>query len=536
MIQFDPLISWNWAWLIAVLICAILGFQFLWIFKSELNGFRKTVKLTLNTLFCLLLISYIFQPVWSSDKDEEAILVHSTKVARGKVRFWKDSLEVRNSMPIDKYQGTGNPVYLLGDDFSESELLKISGKEIQWITDLEYGSIVFLEWKGILREGENQVVKGKIESSDSLEVLLAQQGEVASKTFTDPHTGTFSLEFPVSVLGRNSLELKVGDNTLGHVNFYSRAAQPIHYSLLVSFPAAETRTLSRFLINSGEKVSGQVEISKNSVVQSGSSKSDSLQFLIIDPGQLSKKSIQQAVDDGTSILVLNLEDATRDIQAINKTFGTNFKINRTTDEERREIASGIEASPFAFENAIAQKTHFDNAFAVQQSGNSKVGVSMLGSTFPIKLAGDSLLYKEIWEKILGALLPEESIAVELDQPSFKGLQSEVRVIKELFKESFITIDSDSILFQQSLVNPFSKTGNFLNNKPGWVELGDSLEFYSYTPDEWPSIHGAKFRADFLKSRSLAEHNSISDKVRISDWIWYGLFLMLLTLIWLEPKV
>ncbi len=536
MIQLEPLISWNWAWLIAILICAILGFQLLWILKSDLNGSRKAVKIALNTLLCLLLISYILQPVWSSDRDEEAILIYSPKAPKEKARFWKDSLEIRRSMPIAKYQGTGNPVYLLGDDFSESELLKFGGKEIQWIADFEDRSISFLEWKGVLRKGENQVVKGKIEGSDSLEVLLTQYGEVVTKTFTDPHTGTFSLEFPANILGRNRLEMRVGDNLLGHLNFYSRPAQPLHYSLLVSFPGAETSTLTRFLTNSGEKVSGQVEISKNTVVQSGSSKSDSLQFLIIDPAQVSKKSIQQAVENGASVLVINLEDATSDIPAVNKALGTNFKVKRTTDEERREIEPGIETSPFAFENSMAQKTYFDNAFAVQQAGNSKVGVSMLGSTFPIKLAGDSLLYKEIWEKILGALLPEESVVIELEQPIFRGLHSEVHIIKDQFEEKSIDIDSDSIYFQQSLVNPFSKTGNFINLDSGWITLGDSLEFYTYTPEEWPDLYAAKFRADFLKSRPLVESNSIPDKGRISDWLWYGLFLMLLTLIWLEPKV
>ncbi|MCE7057291.1 hypothetical protein LZF95_21600 [Algoriphagus sp. AGSA1] len=536
MIQLEPLISWNWAWLITVVVCAILGLQLVWILKAGLTSSRKAVKIALNTLFCLLLISYIFQPVWYSDKDEEAIFIYSPKAPKEKVRYWKDSLQIRKSMPIDKYQGTGNPVYLLGDDFTVSELLKLGGKEIEWIADFEYGSISFLEWKGILREGGNQVVEGKIEGSDSLEVLLAQQGEVVSKTYTDSHAGTFSLEFPVSVLGRNSLELKVGDNTLGHVNFFVRAAEPIHYRLLVSFPSAETRILSRFLTSSGEKVSGQVEISKNSVVQSGSSKSDSLQFLIIDPAQLSKKSTQQAVENGASVLVMNMEDATTDIPAVNKAFGTNFKVRRTTDEERREIEPGIEASPFEIERGMGQKTHFDNAFAVQQAGKTKIGVSMLGSTFPIMLAGDSLLYKELWDKMLATLLPDEPVVIEMDQPIFRGLHSEVHVIKDQFEEKSIGIDSDSIFFQQSLVNPFYKTGNFINLDSGWIALGDSLEFYTYTPEEWPDLHAVKFRADFLKSRPFVEPNSIPDKGRVADWLWYGIFLVLLTLIWIEPKI
>ncbi|MEB2777936.1 hypothetical protein SYJ56_21660 [Algoriphagus sp. D3-2-R+10] len=537
MIQFEPLISWTWAWLFVGAIIVIFCFQLLWILKSNHKAWRKAVKISLNVLFALVLITYMFQPIWISNRPAEAVLVHSAAITKDKLRYWKDSLEIKKSVAITDYKSLGNPIYLLGSDFTQRDLLKFTAKDVRWIVDIEYGSIIFLDWKGMLREGELQAVNGRIETSDSLRIILTQQGETLAETIADPSSGTFSLRFPAKVVGRNELSLMVNDSLVGHVNFFAQAARPIQYSLQFAFPDAEIRMLRQFLINSGEQVNERIDISKNSIIRSGNSESDSLQFLIIDPEQLSKKSTQDAVDNGASVLVINLGEVGNDIPAINKAFGTNFKTKRITTQESREIEGGLEALSYAIENAIAQKSSFDQAFAMQQVGNGKIGVSLLGKTFPLKLGGDSLRYQEIWQEILGAMLPQESGSIEFQQPAFEGMQAEIQVNQVNFTEDFIIIDSDSVFLQPSLVNPFSRIGKFVNLDSGWVSVADSLEFYSYVADKWPSLRAKKLRADFLRSYSKKEIFS-SDSVakgKISDWVWLGLFLLILGMIWLEPK-
>ncbi|WP_339863678.1 hypothetical protein [uncultured Algoriphagus sp.] len=538
MIQFEPLISWTWAWLFASAIILILGVQLFWISKSDLNASRKAIKIALNGLFCLVLIAYVFQPLWSSHRAEEAILLHSAESAKDKIRYWKDSLRVKKSVAINNYKAEGNPVYLLGSDFSEAELLKIAAKDILWIPDFEDGSISFLEWKGFLRESEMQAVKGKIVTQESMKISISNQGETLAETVTDSLSGTFKLEFPATVVGRNELKLIANDSLLGYVNFFTRKGRPIKYHLQFGFPDAEIRTLTQFLINSGKQVTEQIDISRNSILSSGNTGSDSLEFLIIDPAQLSKKSTLEAIESGASVLVINLYEVASDIAAINKTFETNFKAKRATSEERREIANDLDAEPYEFEPAVAQKFLFDHAVAMEQIGNAKVGVSLLGKTFPIKLAGDSLRYQAVWKEILGVMIPSETEAIELTQPVFNGLESEIQLNREKFQVDYITIESDSVFLQPSLVNPFSKTGRFVSLDSGWVSLGDSLEYYSYLSEEWPSLQSAKLRADFLTMQSKKDTSSTiaNSKEKISDWLWFGMFLLVLTLIWLEPKV
>lgn len=538
MIHFEPLLSWNWAWLFALGIVVILAFQVFWIQNSNLKPSRKGIKISLNVLLSLLLMGYIFQPSWRSNNPEQAVLVYSASTDKSTINYFRDSLDLKKSFDISKYKGEGNPVYLLGSDLSKVELLRLGNKDIHWISEPESSSISFLEWKGIVREGEMQTVSGRIETQDSLKISLSQQGELMKETLLAPNLGSFSLEFPASIQGRNELDLMVNDSLYGSINFFTTATKPIRYSLQFGYPDSEIRFLSQYLIASGEKVSEQIDISKNATITSGSSDSDSLQFLVIDPAQLKKKSIQEAIENGASVLVMNLNDVGNDIFSINKTLETNFKINRTTNEESRIIESDLESAPFEFEEVIAQKLLFENGFAVQQVGNAKVGVSLLGQTFPIKLAGDSLRYQEIWQKILGEMLPRQSGGVELTQPVFTGMMTEILANQEKFEEDFIFIESDSVYFQQSLVNAFSKTVDFVSLDSGWISIGDMLEMYSYPSSEWSSLKSAKQRADFLSDHTGNTNRTQVSAVenKISDWLWFGMFLLVLALIWLEPKV
>ena len=538
MIQFEPLISWNWAWFIALVISVILVLQLIWILKAELIRERKVIKIALNVGFCLLLIAYIFQPVWFLGKAGEAVLVHSSGYDKKEIRFWKDSLKIRNAIPISKFKGVGNPVYLLGSDFSAIDLLRLGERDFRWISNFESGSVTFLKWKGILREGEVQRINGRIASKDSLEISIRQQGEVLTKNHSELSSGTFNLEFPAKILGRNTLELFANDSLLGPVNFFVYASKPIQYSLQFSFPDAEIRNLTQYLINAGEGVNEKIGISKNAVIRSGDAEPDSLQFLIIDPSQLSKKSTQQAFERGASVLVINGSDAVKDVETLNKALGTSFTVKRVSNEEIRLIQGDFEVAPYEFESHTAQKLLFENAVAIQQVGNAKVGLSLLGKTFPIKLAGDSLSYQGIWEEILTGMRPQESGALEVTQPVFEALQATVLVNQDQFQEDFIRVDSDSVFLQQSLVNPFTKSGSFLSLDSGWVSLADSLEFYSFPTQDWESLQAAKLRADFLTSQSGRDITKVASnsKQKISDWIWYGIFLLVLTLIWLEPKI
>lgn len=537
MIQFEPLISWTWAYIFAFLILGLLSVQIYWIQKSADSTLKKRIKTVLNTLFFVSLVAFIFQPKVGYRNSETGILVYSADVSREQIRYWKDSLNLKKDLRIALYRGEPGPVYLLGDGFSQLDLLKFSGQNVKCISDPKAQGLSFLNWKGILRQGEIQTIYGKLHSGDSIRMKIIQAGEVLAEMTLDKGDGEFKLEFPSLLIGRNEVDLHVNDSLLGRIRFFSKVPEPIRYSLKFDFPGPEVRFLGQHLVSSGQLVSEEITVSKSAVIQSNASQSDSVGFLIIDPAQLDRQETKKAIKTGVSVLIMNLNNVQQDFSLINKALETDFAVSKVSSDESRKVQDDLEAAPYEMEAKPAQVRHFENAFAVQRVGNSKVGVSLLGQTFPIKLAGDSLRYRRIWQEILGALLPDESGSVSFDAPVFQGLNEKLTLNQQGVDEDYGILGSDTVYSRPSLVNPFSETIEMVSPDSGWVSLGDSLEYYSYAKEEWASVFAAKLRAGFL--RQNPNDPSVSSELKIkglSDWVWYAVLVLLLALIWMEPKV
>jgi len=537
MIQFEPLLSWTWTWIFILAIMIVLAVQLFWIAKATHRPARKWLKSFLNGALFFVLAAYLVQPVWETSRLDDGVLVVSKSISKDQIRYWKDSLSLKVSVPIDRYRGEGNPVYLLGSDFSQLDLMKFKDKKLHWIQEEKAGEVPFLSWKGGLQRGETQTIAGRMIVEDSIRLVLSQAGEKLSETFLKAGSADFKLQFPVSLVGRNELDLHANDSLLGKIRFFSTAPVPIQFTVQLAFPDAEIRFLSQFLKSWGHEVNEKIKISKNATIHSGTA-SDSSQFLIIDPAQLSDATIKPAIEAGASVLVMNLVNVYQDIARLNKLVGSDFEVTRTSNAESRTVQPDLDAAPFQFAPKVAQNLLLENSVAIQQIGNSKVGVSFLKETYPLKLAGDSLQYRAIWEEILGKLRPEGLNATEIMAPHFAGLTHSFSSYQETFEADFVLFGADTLYLQQSLINPFGKSGRLVTSTSGWLTLADSLEVFVYTPEEWPSLHAAKLRSDFLVAQS-GNTTSLEEepvKNRVSDWVWYGLFLGLLALLWIEPKV
>lgn len=538
MINFEPLISWPWAILIGLILLLILGWQLYLIVRAEVSKGRKILKSGLILLFTFLMLGYIFQPILEFASSDKGVLIYSKEVGKDRISFWKDSLKIKKAQNFRKFDGEGSPIFLLGDNFSQEELWSLNGKELNWISDPQPNQLTFLEWKGMLRQGEVQAIYGKINSEDSVHLKLVSQNHIVKELTAEPNSKGLKLEFPVSILGRNEMQLIASEDTLGIVKFYVYPSKPISYSFQFSFPDPEIRLLSAYLKKQGNRVNEEIQVSRNAKISTSGYSTDSLQILLIDPTQLKDNAVSEAIDSGASVFIMNLSKPEEAIQNINQELKTSFEIKKSSSSESREIGDQLTAASYEFEYRLAQKTVLENSIAIQQIGNSKVGVSLLNQTFPIQLSGDSLRYSHIWNEILGAMTPNQQSNWNLMQPVFQGLDAQLELNKQNYDADHIIIGSDSIYIQQSLVNPFSKTAKFVTNSSGWVSLSDSLEMYSYSPEEWPELKQTKLKADFLKSRSSQINATDAEfaKNKFSDWVWYVLILLSLTLLWAEPKI
>lgn len=536
MIQFQPDISWIWAFLLAGVILCLLGFLGFKTWNTSLSSSRKLLRISLNAILSLFLIGLIFQPVWEVSNTTEPTLVFPKEMEKERIQFWKDSLGIQKSARIDQLKPEANPVYLVGTDYSLEQFHQISDRQILMIPENKVGEIGFLDWKGILRQGDIQKIKGSIQVDSLTEISILFGDDILDQVTLKPGNDDFELAFPAKIEGRNELNLFVNGIQKAEIRFFTKPTQPKKYSLNFSFPDLETRFLSQYLRNQGELVSEEIQVSRDTRIQTSSIKQDTLEVLITEPSQVSGKIVKEAIAKGSQVFFIQTAEPEQSVQAINQALKTDFSILQT-GSENRVLENGGEALPFRFESGFGKKLLLEEAVAIQQVGNSQIGLSLLGPTFPIGLAGDSLLYGRIWDEILGAMYPAEDQNWELDAPVFSGFPSGIILNQKDGKANSISLGADTVYMTPSLINPQTSLVEFIAADTSWISLGDSLEVFVYPPNELKTVFQNRIIHDFLKSGNQNNQSisSVTKEQKVPDWFWLAAILIAFTLVWLEPR-
>ena len=537
MIQFQPDISWIYAFLLAGLILCLLGFVGYKTWNSSLSSNRKLLRISLNAVLSLFLIGLIFQPVWEVTVATESTLIFPKDMEKGRIQFWKDSLGIEKAGRIDQLRPESTPIYLVGTDYSLEQLHQINVRQVQMIPENRIGEFEFLDWKGILRQGEIQKIQGSIQVDSLTEISIRLGEEILDQDTLEPGNDDFELVFAAKVEGRNELILSLNGVQKTEIRFFTKANQPKKYSLNFSFPDLETRFLSQYLRNQGELVSEEIQVSRDTRIQTSGNKLDTLEVLITEPSQVSGRIVKEAIARGSQVLFIQTAEPEKSVQAINQALKTDFSILQT-GSENRVLKNGGEALPFRFELGFGKNLLLEESVAILQIGSSQIGLSLMGPTFPIALAGDSLLYGRIWDEILGAMYPAEELNWELNAPVFSGFPSEILLNQKDREANSISFGSDTVYLSPSLINPQTSSGEFIVSETGWLSLGDSLEVFVYPPNELKNVFKNRMIHDFLKSGNQNNKpiDSITKEQKIPDWLWFAAILIAFTLVWLEPRI
>lgn len=537
--QFSPSIPDNWIIIFVILILIILGFQLYVIINSKISVKRKVIKSLLNLFFGFSFLLFLFKPTWNSNIGSEPVLVYSNGISSDQISFLKDSLGLKRDLKIEDYNGVGNPVYLVGQSYSEIELNGLSGKSVKWIRNSNKTDLDYLNWKGIVRTGEIQRVSGELHVVRPSLLELKFQNQVIRIDSIDSGQNRFEFNFPVSVSGRNEMGLYLEDSLLSEIRFFSTPSKAKSYSLRFSFPDPEARVLTQYLLKKGDKVEEKIQVSRSSEIRSDLDQLDSTKVLIGDLNQLKTKSTKEELNSGVaSVLMINSQNAELDVKELNDLFGTSFEINRSSSDEYRVLESGIEALPFSFVPKAGQKLIFENSIAIENLGNLKVGMSLIGQTFPIYLSGDTLTYERVWDEILSEITPDEVENWNYEAPIFSNQVSEIYYNGINSESAIITMEGDSIYLQQDLINPLTKTAIFSSQDSGWISLVDSMEVFVHGENELKSVRSELSLSKFFKNENsdqLKAEVGIERKV-ISDWTWLFVLLILTGLLWLEPRL
>ncbi len=536
MIQFEPLLSPLFAWIAGFGLILILIFQFVQIHQGSISLRRKRIKQVLNSFLVVLLLGFMLQPKWNNDPKSGKVLIFSEQMKNSEINFWKDSLSINRAVQASKFDIQTDSVILLGLDFPKEFLYGIRAKSLNWIIPEQENAPIYLEWKGILSHNERQIIRGKWSKIPENPISLWQEGTELELSDLITKQAEFEFQFPASIPGRNNLKLKIGEEVIGIIRFFVLPKEKLIYQIQTGFPGPETRALNRFLISEGEKVQEKIQLSKATELLTEILPLDSVDVLVIDPSQMDDTRIQKRIESGASLLLVNLSEVDEELKTLNRIFGTDFEIQSTGESNPRKLENELEALPFQFQEKAIQEVLFENSIAVQRTGNSKIGVSLLSSTFAIAQSGDTLKYEEIWSQILGELRPENPKNWNIQAPVYLH-QFQLLKLNERDTLNEVILGTDTLNLTPSLINPDSKSINFVSLDTGWVKLDKETEFYISPKSEIPYLFNQKERAEFLQTKSWEIASIASEQAMktVPFWLWGLLILLNLTGLWIEPK-
>jgi hypothetical protein len=537
MMEFEPVVSPIFVWIFGVVILILIGLIVFRIQKANFSPRRKVLKQLLNSLFLLALIFFIVNPVWETARNSDPVLIIFEDLEKAALDFWKDSLGVRKVISISDYNSNSDSVILLGKDFPKEFRYALRAKSLNWIIPNSDQELGFLDFKGILRQGERQEIQGRMPLKTGSILSILQAGNELETQVLEQDQDTFQFDLAASVLGRNDWEIRLDKQLVETLRFFVQPAERLSYQLQFGFPNPEIRTLSRYLIGKGEQVQEEIQLSKNTELFTEKQPLDSIDVFIIDPSQIPDSKIKSQVERGASVLLINVNDPDADLKDLNKAFGTDFGVSAKAGLEFQVLENGLEALPFEWKASASQRLLVENAVAIRQIGNSKIGVSLFKASFPLAQSGDSVGYDKIWNQILGELQPESKANWKVSAPVF---ESQIFPIEFNGEDSLLFLDFGSAQYawSQSLINPNSKQIAWLANESGWQQINPELEFYVNQSTDFPMVLAQQERADFLQSKVwLSTSPEISDaKKSMPFWAWGLIFMVLLTALWLEPKV
>lgn len=497
---------------------------------------RKYLKSALQTLLFASLILFLLQPAWDKSQSGNGYLVFPEGFSPSLLQCIQDSLSVsRTSLPDNLPKENVDEIYLLGQDYSLAELLGLPHTKIQWIPHFKENQISAISWEGIISYGQMQTIKGRIHATQGASIQLLEFGRIKDEFIVGKQGGEFGFEFPALVLGQNELTLKINEEEVADIRFFVNPAIPVNYQLLFGFPNTEGRVLTDYLVKRGDKAGTSYQLSKvGRIMAGGLNEEQRPEVLMLDPSQLDKKTVIDALQVGnSSILVLNLQEVEKEILGINQQFKTNFKLRKVADE-LRETENGAMAAPFVFEQGPKQQVFNEGSVCITYSQGNKIAVSLLESTFHIALSGDSLKYAGIWEKILAAVSPPQKEKMAIKMPVFTQFESEIELSTEDSIAAFVRLETDSLCLLKNPVNKFKFKTIWIPDSAGWTTLDDEARIYAYGKRELEDLRHIVQMKLFLKDRG-GDVDQFAAKQKIPDWGWLILLLLCFTLVWIEPR-
>ncbi len=337
-----------------------------------------------------------------------------------------------------------------------------------------------------------------------------------------------------------------------------------------TFPTFETKYLKNFLTEKGHEVLARTQLTKgkykfeyfngasNPIYGFTAENLKGFDLLIIATGSYtvlgsaSKAAMEKVAKmNGLGIFIQPNESLFR---LSENQSPLQFNRDFVTETSLGEPAQTLQKYPYNFQQDVRVQEILVDSLAVAAYipvEKGKMGTTVLQKTYQLVLDGSDGLYANIWSQILNTIVRGQDRVVEWkavtqiprsDQPFEFGLRTSLNTL-EVKTDGGVNIP----LLQDGLV--YSKwTGTVYPRKTGWNQLevsNDSIASFSYyvfDEDQRESVT----RSETLEAnlREFGTQNNFSTSVSTSKEalrpispVWfYGVLLLCLGWLWLEPKL
>ncbi|MFT4030834.1 MAG: hypothetical protein QM669_00280 [Siphonobacter sp.] len=524
MIEFDFKAPLNWA--ILALLVGILAVQLGFILRNPTLSFRKkAIKSGLNGAVWLILVAFILQPIWKYEHRVRHVSIVGKEVPATFVRT------LAALPPQDDYQ-EADSVTLVGAGFSDALMSQLSGKSLRWIPYQPVGLPDQLQWKGILRKGEKQHITGQIMLDNPAVLKIAYGKQILDSLSLPEGTHPFRLSFPSFVQGKVQTELLVDNKVADTVRFFSTSVPTLHYQIVLSNPDFESKTLAEYLGKAGHSVRVEAQVSKDMQASLQLNRSGNPDVIITDPDQVGQAQIKKAYAEGKSILFINVTNPEVDARKINQSLGTHFQVRKISNEPGVTLSSKVNALPYQFISELTQTDVAGVPVAIQKR-SAKVGLSFLSETYPLRLAGDSLIYDQIWSGILQNLQPGFSNNVTLSAPLYPAITTLLQINNSSEQKNTIALSNDTLTAKSSVINPHTLFAELVPRHSGWFTLQDTLAAYVEQPTS-AAFQKARIQ-QYLRSYTQPVLSKATSIHHVPDWLWFLVLVLGFTALWIEAK-
>jgi len=572
-------ITWFWP----VLICWVaLLLVFFWKEWSQAEKKRLILKTFLAFLAVSSLALIALKPAIQKKISQGNVLILTHGFKQNKLDSLKEEyrkikvIDYRDNKILPELK-TSKQIFLLGSGIRNYDLYQFENLPVTYFPGDSAEGIIKLNYDQENRLGDKLQVKGRfLDPKPGNRLVLQDAGgnPVDSINFSSKEHKNFNLATELKVAGNYVFNLTEKDS-LGRIIDSNplpvevEEDKSLRILILNSFPTFEIKYLKNFLAESGHEVVVKNRITagrfkfeffnteRTNLGRLNTKNLEDFDLLILDAGAIRNLSstetstLQNSIrEEGLGLFILGEANALNSL----KDFSV-FKPERGLNTEiilDNFPGISLEKQPYQImEEFGLEEIHGSNSSilsAYKRLGQGRIGTTLLENTWQLQLEGKHEVYQEIWSELVDELSKRTFLTVSWKPETrflFKDEPFDFHLRTSVEDPGVSDENGHLIPLKQDLINQELWSGKTYPRDTGWQELKliqDSTSTFNYfvhETDHWQALISHRTQQQnrrFFQQRLDQENKEMKSPVAIAPLWFFGLFLVAMAGLWLEPKL